>query len=437
MSATKIAVIGAGSASFGPGIIADLLKAEGLKGSTLALVDIDPQGLELVARLARRMNDEWGAGCQIEAATERKQALPGCEFAVVSVAVEREKRWRMDYEIPLRYGIKQPLAENAGPGGLAHALRNIPILMAIARDMESLCPGALMVNFTNPVPRLCRAVSRYTGVSVVGLCHGIGMAQDSIARVLELPPEEVDLTAAGINHFTWVLEARRRSTGEDLYPPLRDRLRDYDPNFMPLTRRLMDLFGLWPSPSDDHVAEFLPYFHLEQTGAWERYKLHPYDWDGSERYRDRTWEKIRTWADGKGTIDELRRGTIERAAQIIEAIATGAESRELAVNIPNDGSVSNLPDWACVEIPARIHDRAIEGVNVGSLPEPIAELCRRQIAIMELVVEAGVTGSRQAALQALLLDPTINDMDAAEKLLDDLLAAHAELLPQFGTPNPR
>ncbi|MEJ2210501.1 MAG: hypothetical protein P8129_15890, partial [Anaerolineae bacterium] len=173
----QVVIVGAGSAIFGLGTLATLVRSERLHGGTLGLVDLNAEGLELIDRLARRLNREWDAGLTIESSTRREEVLPGSDFVIVSIEVgPREGMWRRDWEIPLEFGVRQPYGENGGPGGFAHTLRQVPEMLAIARDMERLCPDAWLINFTNPVPRLCLAVSRYSQIKTVGLCHQINEA---------------------------------------------------------------------------------------------------------------------------------------------------------------------------------------------------------------------------------------------------------------------
>jgi alpha-galactosidase len=432
----KIVLIGAGSISFGPGTLCDLFGArEALAGSTVALVDINPEALEVMTALAERLNDATGRPFTIEATAERRRALDGAQLVIIAVAVRRNERWRLDFQIPLKHGVKQVLGENGGPGGLFHAMRNIPLILDICHDIEELCPGALVLNFTNPEGRLCLAASRYTRLQFVGLCHGIGMAQVAIGQALDLPPDEIDPKAAGLNHFTWVLELRHRPTGADLYPAFREAVAtkqmdragwgDYHYGTR-LSRYLMDVFGYWPSPSDDHIGEYLPY-------AWEICGLEGYDFEAAERQAEEGWRHLRRMACGDEPLDRLlRERSGERAVAIITGVLGNTHQYELAVNVPNRGLIPNLPEWAIVEVPALVDASGVHGVSLGPLPEPIAALCRTQIAVIDRVVEAGVHGDRQLALQALLLDPVVQSVSQAEAVLDELLEVHRDFLPQFG-----
>ena len=460
MKPVKIVVVGAGSANFGLNALATLIRSRRLQGSTLSLVDIDAQGLELITRLARRLNQDWNAGWTIESSTDTAAVMAGASFVIVSIEVPpREKLWRLDWEIPLRHGARQPYGENGGAGGFAHTARNVPPLMRIARHMEAHCPDAWLVIFSNPLPRLCRAVTRYTRIKTVGLCHQLLraylMAAWALAAELDIqvPADltlrpgpvgaavrsklsqqglmRLEIKAAGLNHFTWVLSMRDRETGADLYPLFRERLRNLAPHIAPLSRELMDIFGLFPVPGDDHLAEYLPWLHDPQTRPWEKYGIELYAWDEAEASREALWAAVESMAEGRSEAQQLREVISEGAAELIEGVADNLNLYQQSVNIPNDGYITNLPRGAVVEVPALISADGVRGLGMGALPEPIAELIRRETVLADLVVEASVTGSREVALQALLLDPTINDIGAARSILDDYLTTHAAHLPQF------
>jgi alpha-galactosidase len=461
MLPTKIAVIGAGSAIFGLNTLAALVRSERLRGSHLALVDLNAEALALVGRLADRLNREWDAQMTITTHTHHADALDAAEFVVLSIeAPPREKLWRSDYEIPLKYGVRQPYAENGGPGGFAHAARNIGPVMEIVRDMEQACPDAWLVNFTNPMTRIVDAVARYSDIKVVGLCHqiyvgyamvGLALADDLGVEVPEgftnthaspstIPPrtqvarravELLDIKAAGLNHFTWMLDLRDRRTGEDLYPLFAERWANLDPGFEPLSRRVYDVFGLFPIPGDEHLCEYLPWVSDPITKPWDKYDLSLYEWDLWEQLRDVFHADIAGMADGRTTIEHLRDADSEGALEMIENIAGAGDHYHLAVNLPNQGYISNLPEDAIVEVPGLVSGMGVRGVGVGPLPEPIAELCRREIGVVRLCVDAAVHGDRKAALQCLLLDPVVTDLDVAEQILDDYLETYREHLPQF------
>ncbi len=457
----KIVILGAGSAVFGQRAISAILRSERLRGADLHLVDIDEQPLELMTQLAEVMNREWGSGARISSTTRRREALPGADFVIVSVQVgPREEVWEKDWRIPLNHGIRQPYAENSGPGALAHTARNLPLIMAIADDMQELCPDALFMNYVNPLIRLTLAIRRYSEVPVVGMCHqllwGYAMAAALLADRygIEVPPDvkidtnhehrhfreplmaaglkHLDIKAAGINHFSWAYDIRDKETGEDLYPELRENwLKPERERFEPLSRDIFKIFGLMPTPSDSHLCEFLPHVHDPIKKPWEKYGLHTQSWTGNHKRRADRRAVAQAIVDGKESVETLRNLRSEGVPEVIEGIHANLNTYIHQLNLPNDGLIPNLPDDAIVEVPGMSSGLGVRGLQMPPLPEPIAELCRREIAYSSLVVDACYHGDRELALQALLLDPTVNDIDTARAVLDDLLTEFAEYMPQF------
>jgi alpha-galactosidase len=393
--------------------------------------------------------------------THHCEALEGAEFVVSAIEVgAREGLWRSDYEIPLKYGVHQPYAENGGPGGFAHAARNVGPLMEIVRDMERACPDAWFINFTNPMIRICDAVNRHSKIKAVGLCHqifigyvmvGVALAKDLgytvpegltgvEASVTHYALHEqvrrqiiplVDIRAAGLNHFSWILSIRDRRTGEDLYPLFKQRFFELDPKFEPLTRRVFEAFGIFPVPGDTHLCEYLPWLTDTVTKPWEKYDIKLYDWDLMASLRDFRLDRLNEMANGNMTIEGLLDTDSEGALEMIENVAGAGTHYHLAANRPNVGQIENLPYGAAVETPVVVDGAGIHPVHVGALPEPVAELCRRETTVAQLCVDAAVEGDRQKALQCLLLDPVISDIEVAKQILDDYLTAYKEYLPQF------
>lgn len=462
MIPTKIVVIGAGSASFGLNTLGALMRSKCLRGSQIALVDHNPRSLEIVERLAGRLNRDWSAGMRITTHANHKDALQDAAFIVSAIEVPpRERLWRTDFEIPLKYGLRQPYAENGGPGGFAHAARNIGPVLEIAHDIEAACPDAWLINFSNPMIRVCAAVARHSRVKAVGLCHqikaGYGVVGYTLAKdldihipdglflsthadpkywmplksIVEQAMQKVDIKAAGLNHFTWMLDLRDRRSGADLYPLFRQRIAVLDPALEPLTRKVMDAFGVFPIPGDEHLCEYLPWLSDPQTRPWEGYDVSLYDWDAAESRRDDGHAQIERMGSGEEAVDPLLEADSEGALEVIEGIAGAGNAYHLAVNLPNDGYITNLPHGAVVEVPGLISGMGVRGVSMGALPEGIAELCRRELTVTQLTVDAVVTGDRQLALQALLLSPGVTDLDVARKILDDYLVAYREYLPTF------
>jgi len=458
---TKITVIGAGSASFGENTLSAIMHSKKLCGSTLALVDRNANSLDIVNRLAQRLNREWDAQFTITAHTDHRDALPDSKFVVNAIEVgARENLWQKDFEIPIKYGVRQPYAENGGPGGFAHAARNIGPIIQIAHDMEQACPDAWFVNFTNPMIRICDAINRHSTIKAVGLCHqifagytmvGVALAKDlgievpeeltgmhaavdqysAQHRVREQIVPLVDIRAAGLNHFSWILSIHDRRTGEDLYPLFRKRFFELDLTFEPLTRDVFSAFGLFPVPGDTHLCEYLPWLSDSQTKPWDKYNIRLYDWVLMAAVREFELARLNDMANNETTIDGLLDSDSEGALEMIENQVCATTHYHLAANLANQGQISNLPLRATVETPVVVDGAGIHPVHVGALPEPVTELCRRETAVAQLCVDAAVEGSREKALQCILLDPVITDIETGKKILDDYLTSYKEYLPQF------
>ena len=458
---TTIAVIGAGSASFGENTLAELMHSEKLRGSTLRLVDQNASSLDIVHRLAQRLNVEWKAQMKISAHTQHQEALYGAQFVVSAIEVgPREELWRKDFELTQKHGLRQPYGENGGPGGFAHAARNVRPVLEIARAMEQTCPDAWFINFTNPMVRICDLVNRHTQIKAVGLCHQVligycfvgmvlakelgikipdgitGMQADVIERdlraeVVHQTLPRVDIRAAGTNHFTWILSIRDKRTGDDLYPLFRQRFAAFDPKFEPLTREMFNAFGWFPVPGDTHLCEYLPWVTDPVTKPWDKYNIRLYEWDKRAELRDLGLAKLDKMAKGEMGVESLLDADSEGALEMIENIAGNGSHYHIAANLRNQGQISNLPTGSTVETPVFVDGAGIHPVDIGELPEGAAELCRRELTVAQLCVDSAVEGSREKALQCLLFDPMITDMERAKSILDDYLITYKEYLPQF------
>jgi alpha-galactosidase len=412
-NAAKIVFIGAGSMSFGLSMFRDIFFAEKLRGSTLTLVDINPDSLARMAGLARLLNEQSGAGLRIEHTTDRRAALDGAGFVLNATAIDRNRLWKLDYEIPKKHGIRQTLGENGGPGGLFFTLRTLPMVIEFARDMEEMCPNALLINFSNPESRIILALGKYTKIRAVGLCEGIFGGRGHVAHIMDMPAEDVDVWGAGLNHFQWLTHIRHRETGEDLYPLLRRKDATHDPAFAPLSRRLFRAFGLWVTCSDDHMGEYVPY-------GWEAGE-DGYDFDQDERYRVEFLETLKGVLGGSVSMPEWwHTPSQERGAAVIAGVLHNQKRFIESGIVYNRGVIPNLPAELAVEVPIVVDAAGVHPVSLGPLPESIAKLLAIQASVQQLAVEAAVHASKEVALQALLIDPVVNSTIAAIKLLDEL-----------------
>ena len=409
---TKIVFIGATSMSFGLSMLRDIFSSDELRGSTLTLVGRNAQTLAKMTELAKLLNAKAGAGLIIEQTTDRRAAFDGAGFVVNATAIDRNRLWKLDWEVPRKYGIRHTLGENGGPGGLFFTLRTLPLVFDFVREMRELCPQALFINFSNPESRIILALGKYSPIRALGLCHGIFMGQGDVAAIMELPYEQVEVWGAGLNHLQCLLQIRHRATGEDLYPLLRAKEKDYDPSFAPLTRRLFRAFGYWMTCSDDHLGEYLAY-------GWEAGER-GYDFAADERGRAEFGNALDRVLAGAPVPPDWLTPSGERGAAAIGSILHSKKRVLESGIVPNRGAIPNLPADAAVEVPVMADAAGIHPISLGPLPDPIAKLLHTQVNVQQLAVEAAVHASKEIALQALLIDPVVNSALAAVKLLDEL-----------------
>lgn len=456
-SDTKIVIIGAGSASFGLENLSGIIAHEDLQNATLSLVDINESHLKGIHALSEKMKKEWKSNIKISIATDRKKALPDADFVILSVAVDREETWIKDYEIAQKYGIYH-YAENGLMGSFTHTARGLNFIMPILYDIHDLSKNGWLINFTNPVPRIGYA-AKQTRVKSIGLCHQIWHGYGILGRYLACDLDinsnnldfevkwtnesqkiltefaiaaasEYDIIAAGINHFTWMLDVRRKYSSEDMYPLIRKEAKNLYPKFEPLTQHMFKLFKLLPVPGDCHLAEYVPYTLSKEN--WEKYSIQLYDFDRGKKQRKQMWTRINDIISGKRPMD-IHPNPAERGDSIIAEMLTNANAYEQAVNILNNGTISNLPNDAIVEVPALINSFGVSGLKVGKLPEGIAALCRKEISIAKIITESSIKGDRDLALQAFAL--MLDDLDLAEKLIDEYLITNKKYLPQYFIKN--
>jgi len=454
MKTNRIVVIGAGSASFGLVNLSALLRTEGLKGSELCLVDINEKGLEIITKLANRLNDEWKSGFIIKSSTNRLDYLKDADYIVLSVAIDREKCWKSDVEIALKYDIHH-YGENGGPGALFHTARNVNLILPILNDIELYAPNALVLNFTNPVPRICALASKYTKVKMVGICHQINFGYLMAAVIFgkeygfDVPDnylfkwdndhevsykmvyqakERFDIKAFGINHFTWIQSMIDKQTKEDVLPLFKQKFLESKTNFELYTKELIEVFDEVVVSGDAHNLEYLPFTHNVNRKSWERYDIQMYPLDSASNQRDHMWDLLENLSDGNGSIDFLRDSVSERAEAIIESMINHKPMIEIAVNIPNKGHITNLPDGTIIEVPALIDASGIHGIAMGDLPKMAAEYCRREAFLVDLCLEAIMSKKKSKYCEALLADSMIDDISVAKNLLNDYLVANKEYI---------
>jgi len=450
----KIVIIGAGSVAFTPAILSGFSVDPYYRDATIGLVDVNSEVLDLMERFAKRASNELGLDWKIEASTDRRDVLPGADVVTTSIGVGGLDAWIQDVEIPHKYGVFQPVGDTSGPGGLARALRHIPVLVEIGWDMEKLCPQASLYNFANPLTVNTQAVNKLTKIRCVGLCIGVDLTWNHMCRVIGAEKKDTSIVAGGINHCHWIMDFRVR--GDDAMPIFAAALDELEGNpaeierfrheyaglikrpqepqsGQPFSRALFRKFGAYPGPGDGHVVEFFPQLvrpllknldDLQGAAIRNVQKTYPV-----------LTEKMRAIADGSDAInvEDFARELSWEHTQFLDILA--AQRNNLGqlffVNIPNRGYIHNLPEETVVEIPVMVDAAGLHPYAIGDLPLPIVPQLAHKVASLDLIIEAAMEGSRHKAVQAYLNDPHCTDIHASEKMINELIDAQLKYLPRF------
>ena len=420
----KVVLVGAGSAQFTQELIGDLCSLSDLEPFEIALHDVDLARLEIARRLGARVVAATGAPCSVCAYEERGAALDGADVVAVTITVGGQDGIEPDFAIPAAAGLRQTVGDSLGIGGIMRCLRTAPVLLAIAAEMRERCPSALLMQLTNPMAMLCMALHRGAPeIRTIGLCHSVWGTALQLAERCGVPIDEVDYEAAGVNHQAWITRLEHR--GRDLYPLIREQA-ESDPAFRDTVRAdILRRFGLYPTESSKHNAEYLPYY-LRDPAAVERFGLPVNPWR-ERRIDNREWF-MEAWARADGLLPLELDASGEYGPQIVRALATG-ESCEAYVNVPNTGGlVPDLPEWGVVEVPATIAGNTITPRAVAPLPPQCAALNRRYLDVCDLAVRAVLEGRPEHVYHAALLDPNASaslSPDAIEAVVAELLRGGA------------
>lgn len=449
----RVVLAGAGSASFGLASLKGLLESPFLHDMELVLLDPDEAALQRMGQLGQFLTQRSHDGRSVRMETEAKKALEGADVVILSVASQREELWRRDRERALALGINH-YAENGGPAALFHAARNLCQILPILWTMESVCPDAWVLNYTNPVPRIGTAIRQASSIRSVGVCHQLGFGyfmagvllapelgisvpskprfrwnDESVAwehQVSKLASSRIRLHAAGLNHFTWALNVIDRSDGQDLYPLLRQRNREVDSGFEPLTRAIFSLTDFFPVPGDCHMAEYLPYAHNLHRKTFEHWDIQMYDFSWSHRVREARRD-LALEVFGTQNLALLDQVDTERVELLAAALLGRRDHFDESLNLPNQGAVTGLSEDAIVETPAYVEAGRIRAIACGSLPLLPQSWAQRQIQVVELATEGLLTGTYGKLAQALALDPMIDDL----RLVPLFLKAYDEELARL------
>jgi alpha-galactosidase len=426
----KIAFVGAGSTIFTRNLVGDVLAQPELRDdTTFALMDIDADRLKTAEIVTQRLIEAHAAGSGFESTTDRRAALDGADYVVTSFQVGGYKPATViDFEVPKRYGLRQTIADTIGIGGVMRGLRTIPVLLDVCRDLEQLSPDALLLNYVNPMAMLCWAAAEASSIRTVGLCHSVQGTAAQLAADLGLP--EVDYHVAGINHIAFFLKLEH--DGKDLYPRLREVT---PPDWNRVRYELFKHFGYFVTESSEHFAEYSPWFIKDgREDLIEAFNVPLDEYPRRCEFQIAAWDKLRSELESGASIGTER--SHEYGADIIRACETG-EPFEFNGNVPNrfgDGLlIDNLPADCCVEVPCIASTDGVTPQAVGALPRQLAALMQTNVNVQGLTVEAALTGRRDAIYQAAMLDPHTGaelSMQEIRSLVDDLLEAHGEWIPQ-------
>lgn len=454
----RIAIVGGGSYQWVPKLLVDLANTPALHEAEIVLEDIDPAPLPRMLELVEHIAAVRGIGITGSTTTDLRVALEGADYVVVSISTGGFEAMNLDLEIPEAYGIKQSVGDSVGPGGIVRALRNIPVFTELAAHMEELCPDAWLLNLTNPMTTISRAVTRESSITTIGLCHEVTIMQFTLSLLLDAPFFEVRPTVAGVNHLPFIteldvggddglgmvralIERADERGGEPLAMPFPEGLGheklsegpDWTKGDLLAAHRvkleLFARFGVLPAAGDRHLVEFFPGFLTEESGWGERWGVRLTSIDEREywarRYRSELDEMLAT-----PEVSSMPSG--EMVAPIIVCHRESTPGY-FPLNLPNHGQVPDLPDDVVVESMGVVDGDGPRGRDVAALPPIMAEYLRRVSTAQELTVEAALTGSRDTVFEAMLADPLAGrlDYDALGRMVDEMLAATSRWLPQF------
>lgn len=433
----KVSLIGAGSIVFAKNLIYDILSFPELSDCTIALMDIDFERLDRTVKMTQKMIAQENLNVKIEATLERKEALRDANYVMTMFQVGGLEAYKIDQEIPKRYGIDQAVGDTLGPGGVFRGLRTIPVLLDICREMEELCPDAFLLNYVNPMSINTWAMYDASPIKNVGLCHSVQLTSEDITRYIGAPYSEVRFKCAGINHMSWFLEYQWN--GQDVYPLLMEKYNDPEVYAQDAVRfEFLKHFGYFVTESSYHMSEYAPYFRKRED--WINKIKNINSWlkgDDGNYYthclnrQEQEFKKVSRQLAGEEPL-EIKR-THEYGAYIIYSIETGVP-QVINGNVKNTGLISNLPAGCCVEVPVLVDKNGIHPCYIGNLPARLAALNRTNINVQELTVEAALTGDKDAVYHAVKLDPltsAILTLDEIDRMVTELFQEESIYLPQF------
>jgi alpha-galactosidase len=431
----KIAMIGAGSVVFCKTLMNDIMATPALAGAEIALMNRTEPKLRRMEAFARRMVNQNGLPTKISATLDRREVIRDADFVVVMIQVGGLEAFGLDYRIPLKYGVDQCIGDSLGPGGVFRGLRTIPVLVDIARDMEELArPGAVMLQYANPMATNCLALGKVSPVAFVGLCHGVQTTLDLIAGYCNVPKSEISYTCGGINHMDWFLTLEHK--GRDLYPRLREVFEkpEYYKNEK-VRGEVFRHFGYFMTESTGHLSEYVPWFRKNRQ-ALDLYCDEPSFGGESGAYYNYSRSLAAKYAEHDPLEFEsakIESRSVEYCSYILEAVATGRPFRFMG-NVRNEGYISNLPDGCCVEVPTIADGTGLHPTRIGALPPQCAAACMTNVNSQILAAEAALQGDTEHVVHAVALDPltgAVCTLKEIREMCSEILETERQWLPQF------
>lgn len=435
----KFAFIGAGSFGFTRVLIKDLLSFEKFSDATIALMDIDDERLDFITRAVERIVQKGNYKAKIISTKNRQEALEGADGVICTILNGGLNVWRKDIEIPKKHGVDINVGDTRGPSGIFRALRTIPVMLDICKDIEKYCPKAVFLNYTNPMSMLCRAMQGATDVNVTGLCHSVQGTSELLAKWINAPIEEIAYTCVGINHQAFFIDYKWN--GKDAYPLIRDAILTKKEVYEEeIVRNEMFLaLDYYVTESSGHNSEYNAWFR-KRPDLIEKYCNHGTGWNpglsgfivGEYEKREDTWKKeITDWFNDPNL--DISRGH-EYAAYIFNAIFGDNTVVQFNGNVRNTGLIDNLPDGCCVEVPIYASKRGLEAVKVGKLPSQLAALIGQNVMVEEMAIEGCMTGDKKKIYQAICMDPLTAATLSLQEIKDmtnEMFEANKQWLVQF------
>ena len=429
----KVTFIGAGSTVFAKNLLGDIMSYPELADSQIHLMDIDSERLKTSEIMVNKLAKSLNANPTISATTNRREALAGADYVISAIQVGGYRPSTViDFEIPKKYGLRQTIADTLGIGGIMRALRTIPVFLDMAHDMEEVCPDVTWLQYVNPMCMNQWALSRATSIKTVGLCHRVQGTAEQLAHDINIPIEEINYVAAGINHMAFYLKFERN--GEDLYPQIRKVMDEGRiPDWNRVRYEVFKRAGYFVTESSEHFSEYVPWFiKRDRPELIEEFNI-PLD-----EYIRRCEEQLRKWNRMKTAFEDpnaemSHQRSHEYGSGIIHSMETG-NPRIVYGNLPNYGIIDNLPQGCCVEVPTLVDKNGLQPTKIGKLPPQLAAMMQTNINVQSLTVEAALTRKREHVYHAAMMDPHTAaelSLDQIWHMVDDLIEAHGDYLPPF------